>query len=180
MGILEKGILCILAAFLLYIEAVLLWLMSLDWHRSKVQKWLRYLESLSLFWIAACFAAAWTQLLAVGIAACVWQFRKQPVSRNPLPQKTWKRLFFGGAVMLVLLIGATCRIGSLYTAAYAAQEDSAAGYAWIFFPLVIAAELAAGCLLWLLWDRLGKRGTGLTGKGKRMLRSRGQGERPWN
>lgn len=68
MGILEKGILCILAAFLLYIEAVLLWLMSLDWHRSQ----------------------------------------------------------------------------------------------------------------WLLWDRLGKRGTGLPGKGKRMLRSRGQGERPWN
>lgn len=31
--------------------------MNVDWQRSRIQEWPRYLESLSLFWIDACFAA---------------------------------------------------------------------------------------------------------------------------
>ena len=57
--------LSITTAFLLYVEICLLLLMNVDWQRSRVQEWPRYLESLSLFWIEACITAAWTQLLAV-------------------------------------------------------------------------------------------------------------------
>ena len=154
-GVFWKTIaLSITAAFLLYVEISLLLLMNVDWQRSRVQEWPRYLESLSLFWIEACFAAAWTQLLAVCISGCIRQFRKQPIIRNPLPPKTWKRLFWGGAVLLVILILAAHWIAPAYIAANAAQEDSAAGYASLFFPLVIGAELVSGFLVWLLWDRL--------------------------
>ena len=89
----------------------------------------RYLESLSLFWIEACFAAAWTQLLAVCVCGCIRLFRKQPIIRKPLPSRTWKRLFGGGAVLLVILLLAAHWIAPAYIAANAAQEDSAAGYA---------------------------------------------------
>lgn len=144
----------ITTAFLLYVEICLLLLMNVDWQRSRVQEWPRYLESLSLFWIEACITAAWTQLLAMCISGCIRQFRKQPVTRSPLPPRTWKRLFWGGVVLLVILILAASRVAPGYITAYAAQEDSAAGYASVFFPLIIGAELVSGFLLWLLWDRL--------------------------
>ena len=144
----------ITTAFLLYVEICLLLLMNVDWQRSRVQEWPRYLESLSLFWIEACFAAAWTQLLAVCVCGCIRLFRKQPIIRNPLPSKTWKRLFWGGAVLLGILILAAHWIAPAYIAANAAQEDSAAGYAGVFYPLIIGVELVSGFLLWLLWDRL--------------------------
>ena len=146
--------LSITTAFLLYVEICLLLLMNVDWQRSRVQEWPRYLESLSLFWIEACITAAWTQLLAVCISGCIRQFRKQPITRKPLPPKTWKRLFWGGVVLLVILILGARRIAPVYIAAYAALEDSAAGCASMFYPLVIAAELVSGFLIWLLWDRL--------------------------
>lgn len=41
--------LSITTAFLLYVEISLLLLMNIDWQRSRVQEWPRYLESLSLF-----------------------------------------------------------------------------------------------------------------------------------
>ena len=146
--------LSITTAFLLYVEICLLLLMNVDWQRSRVQEWPRYLESLSLFWIEACITAAWTQLLAVCISGCIRQFRKQPITRKPLPPKTWKRLFWGGVVLLVILFLAAQRIAPVYTATYAALEDSAAGYAGVFYPLIIGVELVLGFLLWLLWDRL--------------------------
>ena len=146
--------LSITTAFLLYVEICLLLLMNVDWQRSRVQEWPRYLESLSLFWIEACITAAWTQLLAVCISGCIRQFRKQPITRKPLPPKTWKRLFWGGVVLLVILLLAAHWIAPAYIAANAAQEDFAAGYAGVFYPLVIGAELVSGFLLWLLWDRL--------------------------
>ena len=146
--------LSITTAFLLYVEICLLLLMNVDWQRSRVQEWPRYLESLSLFWIEACITAAWTQLLAVCISGCIRQFRKQPITRKPLPPKTWKRLFWGGVVLLVILLLAAHWIAPAYIAAKAAQEDSTAGYAGVFYPLIIGAELVSGFLLWLLWDRL--------------------------
>lgn len=150
----KKVLLCTLTAFLLYVEIILLMLLKIDWARSRVQEWPRYLESLSLFWIEACFTAAWTQLLAVCVCGCIRLFRKQPIIRTPLPSKTWKRLFWGGVVLLVVLILAARRIAPVYISAYSAQEDSAAGYAGVFYPLVIEAELVTGFLLWLLWDGL--------------------------
>lgn len=150
----KTTVLCILTAIALYVEIILLVFLRIDWARSRVQEWPRYLESLRLFWIEACFAAAWTQLLAVCISGCIQQFRKQPITRKPLPPKTWKRLFWGGAVLLVILILAAHRIAPIYITANAAQEDSTAVYASMFYPLVIAAELVSGFLIWLLWDRL--------------------------
>ena len=150
----KTAVLWSLTAIALYVEVNLLWFMKLDWARSRAQEWPRYLESLSLFWIEACFAAAWTQLLAVCLYGCVRQFRRQSVARKPLPPKTWKRLFWGGVVLLVILILAARRIAPVYISAYAALEDSAAGYAGVFYPLVIWAELVTGFLLWLLWDGL--------------------------
>lgn len=150
----KKVLLCAMTAFLLYVEIILLMFLRIDWTRSRVQEWPRYLESLSLFWIEACLAAAWTQLLAVCACGCIRLFRKQPITRKPLPPRTWKRLFWGGAVLLVILILGARRIAPVYIAAYAALEDSAAGYAGVFYPLVIGAELVSGFLLWLLWDRL--------------------------
>ena len=150
----KPAVLCILTAIALYVEIILLMFLRIDWARSRVQEWPRYLESLSLFWIEACFAAAWTQLLAVCVCGCIRLFRKQPIIRNPLPSKTWKRLFWGGAVLLVILFLAAQRIAPVYIAAYAALEDSAAGCAGVLYPLVIAAELVSGFLIWLLWDRL--------------------------
>ena len=150
----KKVLLCTMTAFLLYVEISLLMLLKIDWTRSRVQEWPRYLESLSLFWIEACFVAAWTPLLAVCISGCIRQFRKQPVTRKPLPPRTWKHLLWGGVVLLGILILSASRVAPGYIAAYAAQEDSAAGYASVFFPLVIGAELVSGFLLWLLWDRL--------------------------
>lgn len=150
----KKVLLCTMTAFLLYVEISLLMLLRIDWARSRVQEWPRYLENLSLFWIEACFVAAWTPLLAVCVCGCIRLFRKQPIIRNPLPPKTWRRLFWGGAVLLLILILAAHWIAPAYIAANAAQEDSAAGYASLFFPLVIGAELVSGFLLWLLWDRL--------------------------
>ena len=61
----KTAVLWSLTAIALYVEVNLLWFMKLDWARSRAQEWPRYLESLSLFWIEACFAAAWTQLLVV-------------------------------------------------------------------------------------------------------------------
>ena len=150
----EKVLLCTVTTFLLYVEIILLMLLKIDWARSRVQEWPRYLESLSLFWIEACFAAAWTQLLSVCISGCIRRFRKQPVTRKPLPPGTWKHLLWGGVMLLEILILSASRVAPGYIAAYAAQEDSAAGYASVFFPLVIGAELVSGFLLWLLWDRL--------------------------
>ena len=150
----KTAVLCILTAFALYVEISLLMLLKLDWARSRVQEWPRYLESLSLFWIEACFAAAWTQLLAVCVCGCIRQFCKQPIARKPLPPSTWKRLFWGGAVLLVILILAAHWIAPAYIATNAAQKDSAAGYAGVFYPLVIGSELVSGFVLWLLWDRL--------------------------
>ena len=57
-------------------------------------------------------------------------------------------------VLLVILFLAAQRIAPVYTATYAALEDSAAGYAGVFYPLIIGVELVSGFLLWLLWDRL--------------------------
>lgn len=150
----KTAVLCILTAIALYVEMSLLWFMKVDWTRSRVQEWPRYLESLSLFWIEACFAAAWTQLLAMCVCGCIRQFRRKPVAWQPLPPRTWKRLFWGGVVLLVVLILGARRIAPTYFAANAAQEDSAAGYAGVFYPLVIGAELVSGFLIWLLWDRL--------------------------
>lgn len=150
----KPAVLCILTVIALYVEIILLMFLRIDWVRSRVQEWPRYLESLSLFWIEACFAAAWTQLLAVCVCGCIRLFRKQPIIRNPLPSKTWKRLFWGGVVLLVSLLLAAHWIAPAYIAANAAQEDSAAGYAGVFYPLVIGAELVSGFVLWLLWDRL--------------------------
>ena len=150
----KTALLCIRTAFALYAEIILLVLLKIDWIRSRAQEWPRYLESLSLFWIEACITAAWTQLLAVCISGCIRQFRKQPITRKPLPPKTWKRLFWGGVVLLVILILAAHWIAPAYIAANAAQEDSAAGYASVFYPLIIGVELVSGFLLWLLWDRL--------------------------
>ena len=150
----KTTVLCILTAFALYVEIILLMLLKIDWTRSRAQEWPRYLESLSLFWIEACFAAAWTQLLVVCVYGCIRQFRKQPITRKPLPPGTWQRLFWGGVVLLVILFLAAQRIAPVYIAAYAALEDSAAGCASMFYPLVIAAELVSGFLIWLLWDRL--------------------------
>lgn len=150
----KTAVLCILTAIALYVEIILLMFLKIDWSRSQAQEWPRYLESLSLFWIEACFTAAWTQLLAVCVCGCIRLFRKQPIIRKPLPSKTWKRLFWGGVVLLLILLLAARQITPVYIAAYAALEDSAAGYAGVFYPLVIAAELVSGFLLWLLWDRL--------------------------
>ena len=150
----KKVLLCTITAFLLYVEIILLMFLRIDWTRSRAQEWPRYLESLSLFWIEACFVVAWTQLLAVCVCGCVRQFRRQPITRKPLPLKTWKRLFWGGAVLLVILILGARRIAPVYIAANAAQEDSAAGYMGVFYPLIIAAELVLGFLIWLLCDRL--------------------------
>ena len=150
----RSAVLCILTAIALYVEIILLMFLRIDWARSQAQEWPRYLESLSLFWIEACFAAAWTQLLAACVCGCIRLFRKLPIIRKPLPSKTWKHLFGGGAVLLVILILAAHWIAPAYIAANAAQEDSAAGYAGVFYPLVIGAELVSGFLLWLLWDRL--------------------------
>lgn len=132
-------------------------LLKIDWARSQAQEWPRYLESLSLFWIEACFTAAWTQLLAVCVCGCIRLFLKQPIICNPPPSKTWKRLFWGGAVLLVILFLAARRIAPVYIAANAAQEDSAAGYAGVFYPLIIGAELVSGFLIWLLWEKLHSR-----------------------
>lgn len=150
----KTAVLCILTAIALYVEIILLMLLKIDWTRSRVQEWPRYLESLSLFWIEACFAAAWTQLLAVCVCGCIRLFRKQPIIRKPLPPGTWQRLFWGGVVLLVILFLAVHRIAPVYIAANAAQEDSAAGYAGVFYPLIIGVELVSGFLIWLLWDRL--------------------------
>ena len=150
----KPAVLCILTAIALYVEIILLMFLRIDWARSRVQEWPRYLESLSLFWIEACITAAWTQLLAVCISGCIRQFRKQPITRKPLPPKTWKRLFWGGVVLLVILILAAHWIAPAYIAANAAQEDSTAGYAGVFYPLIIGVELVSGFLLWLLWGRL--------------------------
>lgn len=54
----------------------------------------------------------------------------------------------------MILFLAARRIAPVYIAANAAQEDSAAGYAGVFYPLIIGAELVSGFLIWLLWDRL--------------------------
>ena len=145
---------CVDFPIALYVEIMLRMLLKIDWARSQAQEWPRYLESLSLFWIEACFTAAWTQLLAVCVCGCIRLFRKQPIIRNPLPSKTWKRLFWGGVVLLVILFLAAQRIAPVYIAAYAALEDYAAGCAGVLYPLVIAAELVSGFLIWLLWDRL--------------------------
>lgn len=150
----KTAVLCILTAIALYVEIILLMLLKIDWTRSRVQEWPRYLESLSLCWIETCFAAAWTQLLAACVCGCIRLFRKQPIIRKPLTSRTWKRLFGGGAVLLVILLLAAHWIAPAYIAANAAQEDFAAGYAGVFYPLVIGAELVSGFLLWLLWDRL--------------------------
>lgn len=150
----KPAVLCILTVIALYVEIILLMFLRIDWARSRVQEWPRYLESLSFFWIEACFAAAWTQLLAVCVCGCIRLFRKQPIIRNPLPSKTWKRLFWGGVGLLVSLLLAAHWIAPAYIAANAAQEDSVAGYAGVFFPLVIGTELVSGFLVWLLWDRL--------------------------
>lgn len=150
----KTAALCILTAIALYVEIILLLFLKMDWARSRAQEWPRYLESLSLFWIKACFAAAWTQLLAVCVCGCIRQFRKQPIARKPLPSRTWKRLLWGGVVILLILLLAARWIAPAYITAYAAQEDSAAGYAGVYYPLVIAAELASGFLVWLFWDRL--------------------------
>ena len=150
----KKVLLCTMTAFLLYVEICLLMFLKMDWARSRAQEWPQYLESLSLFWIEACFATAWTQLLAVCACGCIRQFRKQPITHKPLPPKTWKRLFLGGVVLLVILFLAARRIAPVYIAANAAQEDSAAGYAGVFFPLIIGVELVSGFLIWLLWDLL--------------------------
>ncbi|MGN1249863.1 MAG: hypothetical protein ACI4XW_07250 [Candidatus Spyradocola sp.] len=152
----KKALLCAAAALLLYVELNLLTLLHMDWARSRAQDWPRYLESLNLFWIEACIATAWTQLLAVCVHGCIRQFRKNPLARTPLPPKTWLCLFFAAALILLVLIAAACHFAPLLTAANAAQQDSAAGYARSFYPIVIAAELALGFLIWLLWD-LGQR-----------------------
>lgn len=153
----KTAVLCILTAIALYVEIILLMLLKIDWTRSRVQEWPRYLESLSLFWIEACFAAVWTQLLAVCVCGCIRQFCKQPIARKPLPPSTWKRLFWGGVVLLVILFLGARRIAPVYISAYAALEDSAAGYAGVFYPLVIATELVSGFLVWLLWEKLHSR-----------------------
>lgn len=153
----KTAVLCILTAIALYAEIILLMFLRIDWARSQAQEWPRYLESLSLFWIEACFAAAWTQLLAVCVCRCVRQFRKQPIIRQPLPSKTWKRLLWGRVVLLVSLLVAAHWIAPAYIAANAAQEDSSAGYASVFYPLVIGAELVSGFLIWLLWEKLHSR-----------------------
>lgn len=54
---------------------------------------------------------------------------------------------------MILILGA-CRIAPVYIAANAAQEDSAAGYAGVFFPLIITVEFATGFLIWLLWQAI--------------------------
>lgn len=79
----KKVLLCTLTAFLLYVEIILLMLLKIDWARSRAQEWPRYLESLSLFWIEACFTAAWTQLLAVCVCGCIRLFLKQPIICTP-------------------------------------------------------------------------------------------------
>ena len=55
----KTAVLCILTAIALYVEIILLMFLRIDWARSRVQEWPRYLESLSLFWIEACITAAW-------------------------------------------------------------------------------------------------------------------------
>lgn len=150
----KSAVTCILTAIALYVEIILLMFLKIDWSRSRAQEWLRYLESLSLFWIEACIAAAWTQLLAACVCGCIRLFRKQPIIRKPLPSKAWKHLFWGGVVLLVILLLAAHWIAPAYIAANAAQEDSTAGYAGVFYPLIIGVELVSGFLLWLLWDRL--------------------------
>lgn len=54
----------------------------------------------------------------------------------------------------MILLLAVHWIAPAYIAANAAQEDSTAGYAGVFYPLIIGVELVSGFLLWLLWDRL--------------------------